>query len=186
MLVAASHKRKTGKMWTRFEERDNVLQLRMMEHFARDCRRKASAKGKAETEARGIPKEKGKQRMARERQVQANLEDPRKDIQENWKVGDNKESAGRAARSDTRHQKVDGESPASMRKMQTAEKAEHNLNQKKMEKSEECRSSETWRISRTKTRPASITHSVKWKKAPAAWGAHPSTGQVKIHVMISV
>ena len=42
---------------------------------------------------------------------------------------------GRAARSDTRHQNVDGESPTPMKKMQTAEKTEDNLKQNKMEKS---------------------------------------------------
>ena len=82
-----------------------MYQSRMMGHFARFYRMKAWARGKAETEARDMPK--------------ANLEDPREDIQENRKVGDTKDSAGRA--SDTSHQNVDGESPTSMRKMQTAE-----------------------------------------------------------------
>ena len=82
-----------------------------------------------------------------------------------------KNSAGRAAMSDTSHQNVDGETPSSTRKMQAAEKAVDNLNQQKMEKSEECGSLGMWRRARTKRRPASITHAVRWKQAPAAGGA---------------
>ena len=99
----------------------------------------------------------------------------------NRKVGDTGDSSGRAARSDTSHQNVDGESLTSMREMQPAEKMEDRLNQKKMETSEECGSSGMWRRSRTIRGLASITHTVRWKKAPAARGA--STGQVKIDVM---
>ena len=80
------------------------------------------------------------------------MEDPREDIRENRKAGVNEDSAGHAARSDTRRQNVDEESPASMRKVQTAEVAEDNLAQKKMEKSEECGSSGTrrrWRRKRS-------------------------------------
>ena len=97
-------------------------------------------------------------------------------IQENRKVRCTKD------RSDTSHQNVDGESLPSM-KMQTAEKLEDNPNQKKMEKSEGCRSSGTWKRKSTKRGPTSITHAVRWKKAPPAWGADPSTGQVKLDLM---
>ena len=48
---------------------------------------------------------------------------------------------GHAARSDTSRQNVHGDSPASMTKMQTAQKAKDNLNHKKMEKSRRCGSS---------------------------------------------
>ena len=50
------------------------------------------------------------------------------------RVGDTMDSAGHAARSDTSHQSVNGESLASVRKMQTVEKAEDTLTQKKIEK----------------------------------------------------
>ena len=71
------------------------------------------------------------------------------------------------------------ESPTSTKKTQTAEKAE-NLNQKKIEKSEECGSSGMWRRSRKKRRPLSITrtHTVRWKKAPTASGSDPSPGHM--------
>ena len=110
---------------------------------------RARTRGKTETEGRDTPEEKGKRRQARENKVQANLDDPK----ENRKVGDPDDSAGRAARSDTRQQHVDGESPTSMRKMQTAEKAEDNVNQKKIEKSEECGSSGMCRRSRRRGDP---------------------------------
>ena len=109
------------------------------------------------------------------RKVLSNLEDPREDVRESRLVRDTKDIAGRAATSDTSHQNVDGESLTSTRKMQTAENTEDNLNQRKTEKSEECGSSEMWRISRTKTGSASITHSVEWKQARAAQGADPSS-----------
>ena len=72
------------------------------------------------------------------------LEDPREDTRENREVGDTKDSARHAAKWDTRRrQNVDGESLASRRKMPTAEKAEDNLNKKKMEESQGCVSSGT-------------------------------------------
>ena len=74
-----------------------------------------------------MPKEEGTRRKTWERKAQSNLEDPREDVQENRKVEDTKDRAGRAARSDTSHQNVDGESLTSMRKMQTTENAEDNL-----------------------------------------------------------
>ena len=124
------------------------------------------------------PKEKGNRGKARERKVRT---DPREDIQENRKVRDTMDSAGRAAGSHTSHPNLDGESPKSMKKMQTAEKAEDNLNQKKMEKSEESDRRECGGA-RTNKAPASIIHTVRWKKTPAE-GADPSSGQVKIEVM---
>ena len=115
------------------------------------------ARGKAETEARNMPKEKAEN--ARERQVRANLEGPGGRIfRRTERFGDTKDSAGRAARSDTSHQNVDGESLASVRRMPTAEKAEDNLNQKEMVESEGCGSLGMWRRSRTNRGPASITH----------------------------
>ena len=60
------------------------------------------------------------------------------------------------------------------------EEAEDNLNQKKMEKSEECGSSGMWRRSRTRMGAASITYTVRWKKVSGARGADLSIGQVKI------
>ena len=62
--------------------------------------------------------------------------------------------------------------------MQTGEKAEDNVNLKKIEKSEGFGSLGRWRRSRTKGRHASITHAVRWKTAPTARGAGPSAGQV--------
>ena len=75
------------------------------------------------------------------------------------------DSAGRVVES------VDAASLALRRKILTADKVEDNLSQKRMEKSEGCRSLAVWRNSR------------KRKKAPAARGADPSTGDVKINVM---
>ena len=102
---------------------------------------------------------KRKRRNARERKVLANWEDPREEIQENIKV----------------------KSPTSTRKMQKADEAEDSLNPKRMETSEECGSSGMWRISRTKVRPASVTHAVRRKKARAAQGADPSSGEKRRH-----
>ena len=107
-----------------------------MEHFARDCSRKRKGKGERARRRQGICRRK-KESEERFRQIGS--------IQENRNVGDTKDSGGRAASSDTRHQEVDEESPTSMSEMQTAEKAKNNLNQKKMEKSEECGSSGMWR-----------------------------------------
>ena len=124
----------------------------------------------AVTEARDVPKEKGKTTKGTGK-VQANWADPCGDIQENRKVGHTNNSAGRAARSDTSQQNAEGKSPMSMRTKQTAEKAEDNRNQNKMEKSEECGSSGMWR------------RSSRRRRQPAACGADPSTGQVRIGVM---
>ena len=52
------------------------------------------------------------------------------------------------------------------------------MNEKKMEKSEECGSSVMWRKSRTKRGPASIPHAVRWKKASTARCADPSSGHM--------
>ena len=57
-------------------------------------------------------------------------------------------------------------------------KAVDNLNEEKMEKSEECGSSGMWRKSRTKRGPASIPHAVRWKKASTAPCADPSSGHM--------
>ena len=127
-----------------------------------------------------MPKNEGKRRKARERKVQANLDDPREDFQENRKVWDTKDSAGRAARSDTSHENVSGRSTGSMRKMQVTEKAEDNLNQKTMEKPEECGSSGMRRSPGTKRGPTSIKHTARWKKALVARGADPSSGHTLI------
>ena len=76
-----------------------------------------------------------------------------------------KYNAGYVVKLETSRRNVDGESPASTRMMQTAEKVEVNLNQKK---TEACGSLEMWRNSRRR------------KKAPAAWSADSSTGHMKI------
>ena len=87
-------------------------------------------------------------------------------------VEDTKDGAGHEARSDTSRQ--------TMMNMQTARKAEDNLNQKTMEKSEECRSSGMWRSQRRKRRLAIVTHTMRWNKAQAALGADPSSGQARM------
>ena len=156
-LVAVSQKKNIGKMWTMFEEDRCVTIAWMVGHFARSCRRKGKGKGK----------------------TIASMEDPREDIRENGMVGDTRDSAGRAARSDTSRQNVDGGvSLTSMRKMQTAEEAEDNMNWKSVEKWEVL-----WIVARKRI-PASLTYTVRWKKAPAAWGADASTGQAEFDVMI--
>ena len=60
-----------------------------------------------------MPQEKGKRRKAQESKVQANLEDPREDIQKNRK-------GGRGVELDTSRQSLDGESLTKMSKIQTA------------------------------------------------------------------
>ena len=120
---------------------------------------------KAETEARDTPKGQGDEAG---RKAQANLEDTREDLRENRNAGDSKGSPGSAVESDTSRQSVDGESLALRRMMTTAEEVEDNLSQGRTEKSEECGSLGMWWNSR------------KRKKAPAARGADPSTGYVKI------
>ena len=51
-----------------------------------------------------------------------------------------------------------------------------NLSKKQMDKSEESGSSGMRNSSRTKRGPASVTHAVRWKKAPTG-GADPSMGK---------
>ena len=68
-------------------------------------------------------------------------------------------------------QSVGGESLASRRKMPTADEVEDTLNQRRMEKSEQCGSVSMWSNGR------------KRKKALAAWGAGPSAGHMKIYAM---
>ena len=100
----------------------------MMGHVARDCGRNGMGKGERRRRRQGIcPRKREHDERHGERKAQSNLEDPREDVQENRKVEDTKDRAGRAARSDTSYQTVDGESLTSMRKMQTAENAEDNL-----------------------------------------------------------
>ena len=122
----------------------------MMGHFAGACRKKG--KGKGERRRQGIQqRKKGKRQKAGEREVQANGRGPMGGyFQKNSRVGDTKDGAGRAARSDTGHEKADVASLASTKKRQAAEKAGDNQIQKKQEKSEECRSSGMWRRSRRK------------------------------------
>ena len=100
----------------------------IMGHVARDCGRKGYGQGERRRRRQGICQRKKENDEGHgERKGQSNLEDPREDVQKNRKVGDTKDRARRAARSDTCHQNVDGESLSSMRKMQTAENAEDNL-----------------------------------------------------------
>ena len=125
--------------------------------------RKRSWKGrpregrKAETEARNTPQAKGKRLMAREREVWANVEDLREDIRENRQDGDTMDSTGRAARSCVRRQSVDGESLASMRKVQTSENGR------------------IWRSRRSVDR-RECGGDKRRKTAPAAWCADRSSG----------
>ena len=101
---------------------------RIMGHVARDCGRNGMGKGKGGEGGKEYAQGRGNTTKRHgERKGQSNLEDPREDVHENRKVGDIKDRAGRAARSDTSHQNVDGESLSPMRKMQTAENAEDNL-----------------------------------------------------------
>ena len=96
----------------------------MVGHITRNCGRKGNGKGKDER------RRQGKQQLRRDsdgRQEKERFRQTRRihgeDIRKNRKVGDTKDRAGRAARSDTGHEKVDGASPASTRKRQTAEKS---------------------------------------------------------------
>ena len=70
----------------------------------------------------------------------------------------------------TSRRKVEGESPASTRTVQFAEKVEVSLSQKKMEKSEACGSLEN-------------VEELEEEEEGTALGADPSTGHVKINAM---
>ena len=142
-------------------------------HFARNCGMISKCEGNGGDGGMGYAKGKGKTMKDTAKKCSGNFGGPKGHSGELKRLGIPRAVLGRAARSDTSRQSVDGESFASMRKMETAEKAEDNLNLKKIEKSEECGSSGTWRSSR-------------WTKAPAIPGADPSAGQVKIDVMNSV
>ena len=119
-------------------------------------------------------------RMARERRVQARMEVPRWDIGIPTTVLDMLPL--HTSRRSVDGLSVDEESPASMRKIR---ELNHNLNEKKMVK-EECGSSGTWRTWMRKNKFVSAKNTVKWKKAPGAWGTDPSNGQVNANVMSCV
>ena len=100
----------------------------IMGHVARDCGRKGMGKGKGGeggkeyAQGRGdTTKDMGKERHSQIWRTQGRM------FMKNRKFGDTKDRAGRAARSDTSYQNVDGKSLTSMRKVQTAENAEDNL-----------------------------------------------------------
>ena len=73
-----------------------------------------------ETEVRDTSRAKGRRSKARERMIQASLEDPREDVRESRKAGDTKDGAGHAAKSDRGRQNVDGESLVSMKRIRRA------------------------------------------------------------------
>ena len=96
----------------------------------------------------------------------------REDIQENTKVGDTKDIAGRAARSDTSHQNVD-EGGADSRKSGGQPESEENG---------EWIVGNMEEIKEEEGRDPRVSHAVRWWKAPAAWGADPSSGLKVIDV----
>ena len=100
------------------------------------------------------------------------MENPREDIQENTKVGDTKDIAGRAARSDTSHQNVD-EEDADSRK---------SGGQPESEEDGEWIVGNMEEIKEEEGRDPRVSHAVTWWKAPAAWGADPGSGLKVIDV----
>ena len=141
-----------------------------------DRQRKDKGKGKSGDGSKGHAKGKGKTVKRHGKEGNGHIwEYPRKTRREKRKVGDDKDSAGHAARSDTSRQNVAGKSHASMRKMQ---KPEDNLNQKRSRGSvdrRECGGDQGRRQGL-----ASTTLTERWKKAPASRGADPSSGHTLI------
>ena len=89
-----------------------------------DRQRKDKGKGKSGDGSKGHAKGKGKTVKRHGKEGNGHIwEYPRETSREKREVGDDKDSAGHAARSDTSRQNVAGKSHASMRKMQTAEKS---------------------------------------------------------------
>ena len=101
------------------------------------------------------------------------MEAPREDIQENTKVGDTKDIAARAARSDTSHQIVD-EGDADSRK---------SGGQFEAEEDGEWIVGNMEEIKEEEGRDPRVSHAVRCWKAPAAWGADPSSGLKVIDVL---
>ena len=73
-----------------------------------------------ETEVRDTSRAKGRRSKARERMIQASLEDLRENVRESRKAGDTKDGAGHATKSDRSRQNVDGESLVSMKRIRRA------------------------------------------------------------------
>ena len=73
-----------------------------------------------ETEVRDTSRAKGRRSKAREKMIQASLEDLREDVRESTKAGDTKDGARHAAKSDRSRQNVDGESHESMKRIRRA------------------------------------------------------------------
>ena len=173
MSVAASHLEEDLAEVDEVRRVSLCYNCEMMGHFAGASGRKGKGKGKGERRRQGMQERKqGKRRKAREREVQANLD-------KNRKAGDTMDRAGRAARLDTSHEKVDGASPASTRKKQTAEKAGDYWIQKNVARSE-CRSSGTWRKSRSERELASITHTARWKNRAKYWATEDRRGELHV------
>ena len=70
-----------------------------------------------ETEVRDTSRAKGRRSKARERMIQASLEDLREDVRESTKAWDTKDGAGHGAKPDRSRQNVDGESLVSMKRI---------------------------------------------------------------------
>ena len=124
--MAASEKRKIGEMWNEVRRGLMCYNFGMMGHLARYCRRNGSARRKAERQGVRQRRREHDERYWKERcrqiwRIQGRI------FGRTERLGIPRDGAGRAARSDTSHQNVDGED---------ADKASNNLNQKKMEKSE--------------------------------------------------
>ena len=167
--MAAGQNTKIGKMWTRFEEERRVNTSRRSSKERQGQREK----WRRQQGTRQRQRENGKK--AWEEGNGHIWEYPRETSREKREVGDDKDSAGHAARSDTSRQNVAGKSHASMRKMQ---KPEDNLNQKRSRGSvdrRECGGDQGRRQGL-----ASTTHTERWKKAPASRGADPSSGHTLI------
>ena len=133
----------------------------LMGHNARDCR----GKGKGTDAGTGCTKGEGKTDNGKKEGGQFGGGGAPGESK-----GGAKDSAGHVEKLDTTRRNVDGESPALTRMVQTAEKVKVNLSQKKTEKLEPCGSLETWRNSRG-------------RKAPAARGADPNAGHMRINAM---
>ena len=70
-----------------------------------------------ETEVRDTSRAKGRRSKARERMIQASLEDLGEDVRDSRKAGDTEDGARHAAKSDRSRQNVDGESLVPMKRI---------------------------------------------------------------------
>ena len=104
------------KMWTRFQGDRHVPIAGWCDTSRRAVKRKGKGTGQGGDRSMGNAKGKGKTMEGAGKKGSGKSEGHKGDFQENRKVGDTRDRAGRAVESHSRRQCVDGESLASRRK----------------------------------------------------------------------